>query len=418
MDIRITPTKLRGSVEAVSSKSAAHRIMIMAALCRQPTHLLLNSKNDDMVATGRCMAALGCGVEELEDGMLLTPGPVPVQSPTLLCGESGSTLRFLLPVAAALGCGGTFVGEGRLPQRTIAALVKELRSHGCTTNREDGLPITVGGRLCGGDFVLPGNVSSQFVTGLLMALPLLPQNSRLRLSSALQSSAYVDLTIHIMKKFGVTVEITENGWDIPGNQTYTSPGTIAAEGDWSGAAFWLAAGALGGDILNTGLDMGSTQGDKAFVDLLAQMGCPCTTEKMGIRSVGNICKPITADISQVPDLAPMLALLCAAGGQQLHMTGGARLRDKESDRLAACAAAITALGGSVEEQADSLTVHPGSLRGGEADSFGDHRMAMALAIAACGCSGPVTIRGAQAVSKSYPHFWEEYRRLGGKFDVL
>jgi len=418
MDIRITPAVLKGSVEAVSSKSAAHRIMIMAALCSTPTHLLLNRKNDDMIATARCLEALGCGAEETPEGFVLTPGAVPAQLPTLDCGESGSTLRFLLPVAAALGCGGTFTGHGRLPQRTIAALVKELNRHGCTTDRADGLPITVSGQLSGGEFILPGDVSSQFITGLLMALPLLKENSRLRLTTALQSSAYVDLTIHLMKRFGITIDVVEGGWDITGGQTYQSPGTIAAEGDWSGAAFWLAAGALGGDILSTGLELDSTQGDKAFVDMLAKMGAPCQISKEGIRSCGKIKQPIEADISQVPDLAPMLALLCAAGGQELHMTGGARLRDKESDRLAACAAAITALGGSVEEFPDSLKVHACNLIGGECDSFGDHRMAMALAIAACGCSGPVTIRNAQAVSKSYPHFWEEYRRLGGKIDVL
>ena len=175
---------------------------------------------------------------------------------------------------------------------------------------------------------------------------------------------------------------------------------------------------MGGNILNTGLDIDSPQGDKAFVEMLAQMGCPCSIEAEGIRSAGMISRSITADISQVPDLAPILALLCAAGGQQLHMTGAARLRDKESDRLAACAAAISALGGKAEEHDDSLIVYPGSLPGGQADSFGDHRMAMALAIAACGCNRPVIIRGAQAVAKSYPHFWEEYRRLGGKFDFL
>ncbi|MBR5559419.1 MAG: 3-phosphoshikimate 1-carboxyvinyltransferase [Oscillospiraceae bacterium] len=418
MDIRITPAVLKGSVEAVSSKSAAHRIMIMAALCSTPTHLLLNSKNDDMTATGRCLAALGCGVEETGDGFLLTPGAAADKLPLLDCGESGSTLRFLLPVAAALGCGGRFEGHGRLPQRTIAALVKELNRHGCTTDRPDGLPITINGKLTGGKFVLPGDVSSQFITGLLMALPLLKGNSQIRLTTPLQSSAYVDLTIHLMKRFGVTIDIVENGWNIGGGQTYRSPGTLAAEGDWSGAAFWLAAGALGGDILSTGLELDSTQGDKAFVDMLNQMGAPCRVEETGIRSCGRICQPIEADILQVPDLAPMLALLCAAGGQKLYMTGGARLRDKESDRLSACADAITALGGCVEETADSLLVHPGSLRGGECDSFGDHRMAMALAIAACGCSGPVVIRNAQAVSKSYPLFWEEYRRLGGKIDVL
>ena len=418
MDIRIEPAVLKGTVEAVSSKSAAHRIMIMAALCAAPTLLLLNSQNDDMAATAACMKALGCKVEEKAGGLMLTPGAVPTQTPLLNCGESGSTLRFLLPVVTALGCGGTFTGQGRLPQRTIAPLVKELNRHGCNTDREDGLPITLTGQLTGGEYVLPGNISSQFITGLLMALPLLPQNSRISLTTPLQSSAYVDLTIQLMKRFGVTAAANPNGWDIPGGQSYQSPGTIAAEGDWSGAAFWLAAGALGGDILCTGLDLNSVQADKVFTLMLDRMGSPCKTEDTGLRCCGRLNRPLEADVSQAPDLAPVLALLCAAGGQPLHMTGGARLRDKESDRLAACAAAITALGGRVKEEADSLTVYGGGLTGGECHSFGDHRMAMALAIAACGCSAPVIIRGAEAVSKSYPHFWEEYRRLGGKIDVL
>ena len=392
--------------------------MIMAALCGSPTHLLLNSRNDDMTATAHCMAALGCRVEEQPDGLLLTPGPLPAAMPRLHCGESGSTLRFLLPVAAALGCGGCFTGSGRLPRRTVAALVNELTAHGCAADREEGLPLTLTGQLTGGDFSLPGNISSQFVTGLLMALPLLKETSCLRLTAPLQSAAYVELTLALLKRFGIQINPIENGWEIPGGQTYQSPGAIAAEGDWSGAAFWLAAGALNGDLLVTGLEADSVQGDKAFARMLDEMGSPCKAEAGGLRSSGRICRPIAADVSQVPDLAPVLALLCAAGGQALQMTGGARLRDKESDRLAASAAAITALGGRVEEGPDSLTVHPGRLTGGECDSFGDHRMAMALAVAACGCSGPVTVRGAEAVSKSYPLFWEEYRRLGGKIDVL
>ena len=333
--VKIFPTKLKGTVVAPSSKSMGHREIICAGLAAGTSIIDNISMSKDIEATMRCLKAINVAVDEIPSMIegrkalqISGTGHPMAAADSVDCGESGSTLRFLLPVAAALGCGGRFMGEGRLPQRTIAALVEQLCSHGCTTNRPDGLPLTLTGQLTSGDFTLPGNVSSQFVTVLLMALPMLPGDSRLRLSSALQSSAYVDLTIHLMKKFGVFIQTVENGWNIPGGQTYQSPGVIAAEGDWSGAAFWLAAGALGGDILSTGLDPDSPQGDKAFLTLLRDMGSPCSVEKEGIRSAGRICRPITADISQVPDLAPMLALLCAAGGQELHMVGGARLRDK------------------------------------------------------------------------------------------
>lgn len=418
MEIRITPAPLRGTVAAVPSKSAAHRILILSALCARPTRLALGGTNDDIEATRRCLTALGCAFRPLEGGLEILPGPRPQQPPLLDCGESGSTLRFLLPVAAALGCGGVFVGKGRLPQRTIAPLVGQLCAHGCTADRPDGLPLHLGGRLTPGEFVLPGDVSSQFVTGLLLALPLLPGPSTVRLTSPLQSRSYVDLTVGLMRRFGLEVQAGGDCWNIAGNQTCQSPGTLAAEGDWSGAAFWLAAGALGGDILCTGLDPASAQGDKAIVTSLEQMGAPCRPENGGLRSCGRVCRGLRADVSQTPDLAPVLAALGAAAGES-RLTGGARLRTKESDRLAAAADGLRALGCPAEELPDGLVLHGGGpLPGGTADAWGDHRMAMALAVAACACTGPVVIRGAEAVAKSYPAFWEEYRRLGGKIDVL
>jgi len=387
MDVRIDPRPLIGAVEAISSKSDAHRLLIAAALADRPVHIEINTLSKDILATQQCLKALG------------DPNPVPD------CGESGTTLRFLLPVAAALGVPATFIGQGRLPERPLGPLVQALQDHGCTLS-DDRLPLTIGGKLQSGNYELAGNISSQFISGLLFALPLCAGDSEIALTTPLESAAYVGMTLRTLARFGVRIDEIANGWSIPGGQVYTSTeDVIRAEGDWSNAAFFLAAGALGGSIQYTGLDPDSLQGDRAIADIL--------------RDYGAQRKPFSADVSQIPDMAPVLSVLGACAVGETRIYNAARLRLKESDRLLAICNMLTALGVDVTEGEDSLVIRgTGQIQGGTAQSAGDHRIAMAAAVAACAADGPVTILGAEAVEKSYPSFWEEYKRLGGIIHVI
>ena len=314
------------------------------------------------------------------------------------CGESGSTLRFLLPVCAAkphdLEAPIVLTGSGRLPSRPNGPLLEALRSHGAQIHG-DFLPLTVDGGLFAGDYELLGNVSSQYFSGLLFALPLLEGDSTLRYTSPLESRPYVDLTLSVLRQFGICIDEMENGWRVPGGQRYASPGTAEAEGDWSAAAFWLGANMLGNAVTVEGLNDHSCQGDQAIETLLSRVG-------------GEI------NVTDTPDLMPILSAVAAAiPGKVTRITGAARLRLKESDRLAAMAKTIQALGGQAEELPDGLIIHGTKLKGGTVDGMNDHRVVMSAAIAATACQEPVTILGAEAVNKSYPDFWNDFEALGG-----
>ncbi|MDR2686816.1 MAG: 3-phosphoshikimate 1-carboxyvinyltransferase [Oscillospiraceae bacterium] len=379
MTVTIRPGALAGVIAAMPSKYDLHRLMIASHLAGMGLEGL-PVISDDIAVTKECLSALNNA-----------------QCSMLNCRESGSTLRFLLPVAAALGKEVTFTGGGRLPERPMQPLIDQLRAHGCHVDR-DRLPIAVSGQLRPGTFTLPGDVSSQYVTGLLFALPLLAGGSEIALASPLQSRGYVDMTLRALRKFGVSIHETAQGFGIPAPQRYLSIVNcqLSIDMDWSSAAFWLAAGALGSGVRVTGLDETSAQPDRAIAGLLRDL-------------------PGEIDVSQCPDLAPILAVVMALTPGERRIVNAARLRLKESDRLRAMALNLTALGADAAELPDGLAIRgQSSLRGGEADSFGDHRIAMAMAIAALRCEGAVTLRGAEAVRKSYPAFWEDYRRLGGQ----
>jgi len=353
------------------SKYDLHRLMIAAHLAGMDLERL-PVISDDIEATKECL-----------------------QNMSGDCRESGSTLRFLLPVFAALGREVTFTGTGRLPERPMQPLIDELRAKNCTIDR-DRLPIAIAGRLRPGVFTLPGGVSSQYVTGLLFALPLLEERSEIALTSPLESRGYVDMTLRTLRKFGIVIQETATGFGVPGGQRYLPPeGALIPEGDWSAAAFWLGANALGSRVRVTGLDGDSAQPDRAIMSLLENRG--------------------VMDASQCPDLVPIMAVVMALSPGRHEIINAARLRIKESDRLHAMAANLNAMGADVTELTDGLIINgKPALRGGEADSFGDHRIAMALAIAALKCEGAVTLRGAEAVRKTYPRYWEDYQGLGGK----
>ena len=389
MDIRITPKKLSGAVTPPPSKSMAHRFLLAMLLSGQEGTISNLSDSQDIRATQRCVAAL----KSVQPGQL----------PYLDCGESGSTLRFLISIALALTGGGHFTGQGRLMERPQQPYFDIFEEKGIAYSMQDGV-LTVEGRLVPGTYSLPGNVSSQFVTGLLYALPLLKGDSEIRITSPLESRGYVDMTLDTLKTFGVEVEnLDYTCFRIPGNQTYQAQ-DVTIEADWSQAAFWYAANFLDNPVDVQGMNTYSVQGDMIVAKYYWLLARPGET--------------VEIDLSGCPDLLPPLAVMAAVRSGTTHFTNAARLRIKESDRLATVHQMLTALGGQVEEGPDRLTVTGGSLTGGTVIGANDHRIVMAAAIAATACTGPVTILGAEAVSKSYPDFFDVYRQLGGDIHVL
>lgn len=399
MNVRIYPCTLDGDVVAPASKSAAHRAFLCAALAKETSEIELSSSSQDIEATVRCIEAAGGKVQK--EGDLYRVSPVTKKKNAVYdCGESGSTLRFFLPVAAALGTGGTFTGRGRLPERPIGELAEALR--GCKLS-SDRLPLSLSGRLQSGVFRMRGDVSSQYVTGLLFALPLLEGDSEIELTTPLESASYVKLTLSVLESFGIRAEETQNGWRVAGGQTYRPGGRYKVEGDWSNAAFFLTASVIGNLVRVRGVNRPSAQGDSAIRDVL-----------LSIRSSGS-----EIDASDIPDLVPAVSVAAAYATGRTVIKNASRLRLKECDRLHAVAVNLNALGGKAEELPDGLVIDgTGGLKGGRVDGFNDHRIVMSMAIAATKADAPVEIIGAEAVNKSYPSFFEEFKRLGGKFDVF
>ena len=379
MDLTINPGKLRGTITAIPSKSQAHRLLICAAFSDGPTELICPATNRDIEATCDCLNALGAHITRTDHGYLVMPMGIPPKQAILNCCESGSTLRFMLPIAGALGVDATFQMAGRLPLRPLSPLWEEMERMGCTLSRPTETTIRCQGKLRPGDYVIDGGVSSQFITGLLFALSLIEGQTHLEMAGKIESKPYIHMTRQAMARF-----------DAP---QYHSPGQVLVEGDWSNGAFFLAAKALGNPVEVLNLDPDSTQGDRAVSELLPRLE-----------------ENITIDVSHIPDLVPILSIVAGAKKGAVF-TNIQRLRIKESDRVASTIAMIQSLGGKAESTEDTLTVYGTGYRGGIVDSVNDHRIAMAAAIASTVCTEPVTILGAEAVKKSYPHFWEEFERL-------
>ena len=394
MDICITPKKLYGNINAIPSKSQAHRMLICAAFSDQPTTLICPETNRDIEATANCLTALGAGITWLSNGYRVKPiEEVPFRA-SLPCQDSGSTLRFLLPIAGALGVDTVFQMTGRLPQRPLTPLWEEMERMGCTLTRPTADTIRCTGRLRSGEYAINGTVSSQFITGLLFALSLLSGQSRLQVLGKLESAPYVSMTLAAMERFGISC----NDYCFPGNGRFHSPGTVTVEGDWSNAAFFLAAQALGSPIQVGNLNPDSPQGDRVCARLLPELK-----------------DKLTISAADIPDLVPILAVTAAAN-QGAVFTDIGRLRLKESDRVASVMDMLRALGGQAEADDTTLTVYGTGLHGGTVDSRNDHRIAMSAAIAATVCDSPVTILGAQCVEKSYPKFFTDYTSLGGQYE--
>ena len=523
MDMLILPGRLSGTVGAIPSKSQAHRALLCAALADAPTCIGCEGESGDITATAACLSALGAEITRGPGGYTVRPlaqrtdiaasgtersastrteqdaatrteqdaatkteqdaatktehnvetqamcsaaarpesqAPVP-----LPCGESGSTLRFLLPVVGALGRDVAFLPEGRLPLRPLSPLYEELVRHGSILSPQGAVPFRATGRLRPGSYVLDAGVSSQFVSGLLFALPLLGGDSTLQLTGRVESWPYIGLTLAMLEMFNIRVEWDGSVFSIPGGQAYRSPGVAQVEGDWSNAAFWLCAGAVAettagttagttaaadtvgdaGDsgtivagaasvtstaaadtvgaasvtstagITCSGLDLRSRQGDRAVLDILRRFGARVGENAETVTVSGGALRSLEIDAGDIPDLVPILAVVAAAAEGTTVFRHAQRLRAKESDRLASVTALLRGLGADAHETEDGLRIRGGAaLTGGEVSSRGDHRIAMAAAIAATMCTAPVILRDAEAVGKSYPGFFEVFRSLGGK----
>lgn len=409
MEMTIRPGRAPRQVAAPLSKSEGHRALILAALAEGETRLPRLPASEDLAATAECLRQMGAEITETAEGLRIKPlwGKAAPEIPLRLnCRESGSTLRFLLPVAAALGLRAAFTGEGRLPERPIEDLLEALEKNGVTAKiRREPWEIKIAGRLQPGAFVLPGNISSQYVSGLMMALPLLDGDSEIQVTGALQSAGYAEMTREMLGRFGAVCPQTPQGWRLAGKQRYRSPGQLTVGGDWSQAAFWLVAGCLAGPVTVTGLEEESGQPDREIIPLLRQMGAKIEKSPKGITACPGPLRGITAEMSGCPDLLPPLAVAMAFAEGESRLTGAARLRLKESDRLAGMAALLRMLGGRVEEEPDGLVIAGGGLRGGTAEPCGDHRLAMAAGVAALACSAPVTVKNVECVGKSYPDWW-------------
>lgn len=412
MQVKLAPRWLSGSLSAVQSKSHLHRLLIASALSGSTQRIKLVQISDDIAATIESLRAL-----------------ISDDSPEIHCNESGSTLRFLLPIAAALKNKASFYGKGRLPERPLGPLQRVLEEAGCSFSKDNEEMFTVKGRLKAGKYFLPGNVSSQYVTGLLFALPLVDGESKIVVSKPLESVGYINMTLQVLDLYGVRIfldKVSDEGnviFTIPGNQRYTEPlETPIGEGDWSNSAFWLVAGAISkqGDGVGVyGLSSSSAQGDRKIIDLLKEFGARVYLSGDQAFVSRESLNGIIIDASNIPDLVPILAVIGAVSKGTTRIINADRVRIKESDRLHAITENLNAIGGNVTELPDGLIIEGvDAFTGGHAKGFNDHRIVMAMAIASCCSNGEIVIDGAEAINKSYPTFFDDFTIVGGRHTYL
>jgi 3-phosphoshikimate 1-carboxyvinyltransferase len=389
---------LKGRVEIPPSKSAAHRALICSFLSGGGNvEGIINSA--DMKATVGALEALKNGEE------------------TINCLESGSTLRFLIPVAAALGKSVCFTGDGRLPERPIAEYISLLESHGVKCKSNGFLPLEISGKLKAGRFEIRGDISSQYITGLLLALPILKERSEIVLTTELQSKPYVDMTIKVLKDYNINIEETESGYIIPANQSF-APCSCKVEGDWSQAAFFLAAGAINGDIEVCGLDNASTQGDKEIVNILKRFGADVEVGEGYVRARKSVLHSAQIDASDIPDMVPALSVVAANAKGKTVINNIQRLRLKESDRVESIVSNLKKAGVNAYSNKTSIIIEGSETKGAQLCGFNDHRIVMAFSVLALNAKGKTVISDAQSINKSYPRFFEDYNLLGGRANVI
>ena len=410
---------LQGAVTPPPSKSQAHRLLICATLGTEPCTIACNSVNDDIIATMRCLNALGASITYSQGIFDIKPIKV-IKGATLDCGESGSTLRFLMSVAAVLGAEATFVGAGKLPQRPMGDLCNVLAVHGMDFERPtaDELPVKCTGTLQGGKYVLPGNISSQYLTGLLFALPLAEEDSEIEVTGVMTSASYIAMTLDALGIAGIKIEQQGNIFKIKGKQQYRMPSAISVEGDWSSAAFWIVAGVTGKKPINVcGMNTGSLQGDSKVIDHLRLMGAFIDVKADAVVAMPSQLFGAELDCTDTPDLLPILSVAAAVAQGTTLFTGVGRLRFKESDRLEAMRQVLASFGIVSQVGEDTFTVFGGEpVANGIVDSFGDHRIAMSAAVMSCVAKGVTAIDNGACVAKSYPTFFDDFAMLGGNVE--
>ena len=419
MTASCTPSVLGGKIKAISSKSDAHRILVCAALSARTTKIKCNVMSKDIAATIDCLKSMGTDILVNED--IITVIPKSFNKKTELdCGESGSTLRFLMPLVSALGMDATITGHGRLPQRPISPLKEEMEKKGITFHTDNKFPLYLTGQLQSGEYEIKGNISSQFITGLLMALPILSGDSKIKIIPPFESKSYIDITISVLKKFGIEIEEQENLYIIKGNQKFVSPEEITVQGDWSNASFFLCAGALcEKGVTVTDLDINSPQGDKKILDVLKSMGANVEINENQITVKKNELNGVVIDASDIPDLVPIISVVATACNSETRVTGAERLRIKESDRIKSVVEMLLSVGADAEETKDGIIIRGGStLAGGMVNGYNDHRIVMSASILSTLCNGEIEITDSNAVEKSYPDFFNDFNKMGGNADVI
>lgn len=423
----IEPVKLSGRIFIQPSKSMAHRLILGALLAHGTSTIDNVVLSDDIRATLKACEALGADIR-LEDSpafpgrkrvIIASTGEIRVVRPVIDCLESGTTARFIIPVSRLCADPALITGRGRLVTRPFDVYKALLPDKGVLYADEDGkLPIRLSGRLQPGEYDLRGDVSSQFISGLLMALPFLEDDSVIRITGPLESRPYVEMTLDALKRFGIAIEPSDDfrTFKVTGGQ-HARACSLAVEGDWSQAAFFLVLGAISGEVAIEGLNRASLQGDSVICDIVRSMGAKIRWEQDTLLVSPGALKSTDVDASQCPDLVPAVAVAAALCAGRSVIGNARRLRLKESDRLSAICAELNKLGAHVEEMGDGLVIHGVKrFHGARVDGWNDHRIVMALAAASSRCDGPVEIDGFEAVSKSYPEFWHDFKSLGGRFD--
>lgn len=423
-EVTIIPKRLGGSLKIPPSKSMAHRAIICAGLSKGNSIIENIEYSDDIIATINAMRALGVNIIEDKDRLIINGENIfSNDSRVIDCNESGSTLRFLMPIALIKKGESRFLGEGNLGKRPLKTYYDIFRKQGIAYTYDEGILNTfVKGNLKADEFRVEGNISSQFISGLLFALPLLDGDSKIVITTNLESKGYIDLTLFMLDKFGIKIEnLNYKEFRIKGNQSY-KPFNYRVEGDYSQGAFFFAAGALGNNIVCYDLEEKSKQGDKEVLDILENMGNTLIKEfkedkKIGLSIVSKELKASVIDASQCPDIIPIIAVVASVAKGETRIINGERLRIKECDRLSAIATELKSLGADIKETDDGLIINGvKNLKGGKVSSHNDHRIAMSLAIASTVCIGNVVIDNGECVKKSYPNFWSDFESLGGKIE--
>ena len=406
-------TKILPEVRAISSKSEAHRALICASVSDAPCFVECNDTNADINATAACLCALGATITRENDGFAVTPIEEISAGASLDCNESGSTLRFLLPLAASLGAECDFVMRGRLSERPLSPLYELMADNGVTLAPQGSNPLKIKGKLGAGHYSLAANVSSQYISGLLFALAIADGDSTLTLCGKVESAPYIFMTVNTLISFGADVKFDDstNTFKIKGKSRLCAPARFKVGGDWSNAAFFLVAGAIGKEpVTVSGLDKDSAQGDRAVLDVLCRMGARITYGDGGITVHPSSLQGTKIDASDIPDLVPILAVAASVAHGKTEIYGAARLRLKESDRIESVCSTLKALGAKICATDDGMIIEGvDSLRGGEVDSFNDHRIAMSAAIASLVCTDAVTVSRFEAINKSYPTFADNFQ---------